>query len=106
MPFADSSSSAAEFTAPHDDDHERCAHSMVSPFRSTSTASTFLPAESAMSRSARALVQSSTVGLVSAGSMPQTSASLFAWILHGKELQVLHNTQPPGSPGRISPSGK
>ena len=31
--------------------------------------------------------------------------ALRAGCLHGNELQVLHSTQPPGSPGSISPSG-
>ena len=34
----------------------------------------------------------------SAGRTQQTSASLFAWILHGNELQVLQRTQPPARP--------
>ena len=88
------------------DDHERAPTRMVSPFRSTSTASTFLPDGSVTSRSASALVHISTLGLASAGSMPHTSASLLAWIRHGKELHVRQSTQPPGSPGRIKPSGR
>ena len=46
-----------------------------------------------------------TVGRCSIGRMQQTSASLFAWTLHGNELHVLQSMQPSCSPGRSTPSG-
>ncbi len=45
-----------------------------------------------------ALVHSDTFGLCMAGRTAQTSASLFAWILHGNELQVLQKMQLARSP--------
>jgi hypothetical protein len=41
-----------------------------------------------------------------AGARPHVSASLFAPIMHGKELHLSHSSQPPSSPGRMRPSGR
>src|SRR5207253_10463836 len=72
-----------------------------------STASTRLPVRSVISFRAVALVHSVTFGCEVAGFTPHTSASLFAWILQGNELQVLQKTQfsrrPSGSGDGCSP---
>ena len=78
---------------------------IVSPSRSTSTASIFAPRPSVTRRRAYERVQSVTFGCSAAWRTQQTSASLFAATLHGNELQVLQRMQPSVSPGRSSPSG-
>ena len=81
------------------DDHERAlyANGLASPLH-VDSGSPSCQMDSVTIRSASALVQISTFGAASAGSMPHTSASLFAWILHGNELHVRHRTQPPVRP--------
>jgi hypothetical protein len=71
-------SSAAEFTAPQDTTTSGVAARMISPFRSISTACTFRPRASVISRRAHALVHRVTFGRSIAGRTAQTSASLLA----------------------------
>src|SRR5690349_7490198 len=85
---ADRSNNAAEFTAPHDATTSDALTRNVSPFRSISTASTFVPVESVNNRRARALVHNVMLERAIAASTQQDCASPFIRTLHGNELQV------------------
>src|SRR6476619_1739608 len=85
---ADRSSSAAEFTAPHEAITSDAPIRSVSPFRSTSTASTFRPPASASKRTARLFVHKVTFEWATASSIQQDCASLFIRSLQGNELHV------------------
>src|SRR5688572_19603860 len=103
--FAERRNSAAELTAPHDTTNSDAPILPVSPFRSTSTATTFRPEAQVIRRRAQAFVHNVTFGRRIAGRMQQTSASLFACSLHTNELHVLHRMHPSSSPTLMSPSG-
>ena len=106
MSDAERSSSAAELTAPHEtttvgagDALDAAAALDLDGFDAASRRIGDQP------RARSALVHSVTFGCAVAGRTRETSASLFAWMRQANELQVLHSTQPSGSPGLISPSG-
>ena len=65
-------------TAPHDTMNRVPSTRTIRPSRSISAATTLAPFAVVISRSARALVHSVTLGRSSAGRTPQTSASLLA----------------------------
>src|SRR6266545_7798459 len=105
LSFFDRSSSAAEFTAPHETTTSEASTRTISPARSTSTACTVRPHGSVNSLFAFAFVHRVTLGRLMAGRTQQTSASLFACTLQTNELHVLQRMHPSSSPTRIRPSG-
>ena len=99
LEFADRSSSAAEFTAPHATMMRGASTRHAVPLRMTSTASARRPDASVNTRSAFALVQRVTWPEPASGPRQHVSASLLAPSWQGNELQVLHRMHPPGAPG-------
>ena len=91
--LADASRSLALLAAPHETTTRSPVYVSVAPPRSTTTPVTTVPAALVSRPTASAFVTIVTFACSSAGRIPSTSASDFAWTRQGKPSQVEHRTQ-------------